>query len=90
MCQIVLCVPNLDRKQAHLSTDIYVFLTDPPAVVNITVSIDVEEVNLNQSFREYTFEASAEPYAGISCSSVVITWTSPTKGIFKSCKAEGK
>ena len=59
--------------------------------MKITTPGNVEEkVTLMKGFKEYIFEASAQPYAAISCSSVMVTWVSQTKENLKSCQAEGK
>ena len=57
--------------------------------INATTGVE-EKVDLEKGFGEYIFEASAEPYAAIACSSVMITWVSPTEGNLKSCQAAGK
>ena len=69
----------------------FLYLTDPPEEVKITVPSGLEEnhIDLQKGFGEYIFEASAVSYAKITCTSVIITWMSPTKNVLKSCQATG-
>ena len=57
-------------------------------MVNITLAEDT--IYLKKGFGEYTFYTSAEPYGGITCRGVTITWVSPTNGNLTICEAEGK
>ena len=67
------------------------YFTDPPPEVKITTPIGIDAyVNLNKGFGKYVFEASAEPYTAINCSSVMVIWSSPTKENVDSCQGEGK
>ena len=79
----------MDIKLCSLSMHMFFYLTDPPAQVKLTTGVK-ENLNLKKGFGEQTFEASAEPYAAITCSSVKITWVSSTKGNLRSCQATGK
>ena len=66
-----------------------VFLIDPPTEVKINTSNGLEIIHLTKDFGKYVLTISAEPYSAISCSSVNITWVSPTKGNLLSCQSEG-
>ena len=65
-------------------------LTDPPREVKFTTPTGVEIINLHKGFGEHVLNISAESYSEISCSSVIITWESPTQGNILSCQAAGK
>ena len=67
-----------------------VCITDLPEGIKINIHSVVEEkVNLKKGFGKYMLVASANPYAAITCSSVMITWTTSIKKSL-SCQAEGK
>ena len=58
--------------------------------MNISVPSGVEIISLKKGFGEYVLNISADSYTDITCSSVKITWMSPTEGDVKVCQAEGK
>ena len=81
----------MDNDLCSLLIHMFFYLTDPPAEVKLTTPGGVKEnFVLKKGFGEYIFDASAEPYAAITCSSVNITWVSPTKGNLRSCLSGGK
>ena len=87
----LLLVPNLDIHQLQLIIDKYIlYITDPPERVSINTSSNVKEVYLRKGFGENIFNASAESYSAINCSSVMITWSSSKIGNVLSCHSKGK
>ena len=69
----------------------FCILIDPPAEVKLsTVSVLEEKVELKKGFGNYSINATAKSHPNITCSSVMITWVSLTKGNVHSCQAEGK
>ena len=66
------------------------YLIDPPMEVKIRTQNSSDVVNLRKDFGEHVLESSADSYTALSCSSVSITWVSPTKGYILSCTPKGK
>ena len=81
----------MDIQLCSLLIHTFFYLTDPPAEMKLNTPSGVNEnFFLKKGFGEYVLNASAQPYAAIDCSSVKITWVSPSKGNLRSCRAEGK